>query len=232
MMAFDNLPRAIATFLHEAGKRDIPAVFAMFAPDAVLVDKGAEFRGDAIREWNERFFLKEERTAHPINVERRGSKTVLTVMIRGNHGQIGASSRQQNWEFAVSDGKISRLTIDPVKSPELPAPVAAYVLAVNTFDLEALLDTFAEDALVNDQLREYWGSAAVRAWAAREMIGERVTMYVVKAVAHHGNAVVTANVDGDFDKRGLPNPLVVSFYFSIHREKIVQLIVLRNEPDV
>lgn len=231
-MAFDNLPRAIATFLHEAGKRDVLAAFATFAPDAVLVDRGAEFRGDAIREWNERFFLKEDRTAHPINVARRGSKTVLTVMIRENRDQIGASSLQQDWEFAISDGKISRLTIAAAKSPELPAPIAAYVQAANTFDLEALLDTFADDALVNDQLREYWGSAAVRAWAARDIIGERVTMHVVKAVANYGNAVVTANVDGDFDKRGLPNPLVVSFYFSMHREKIIQLIILRNEPDV
>jgi hypothetical protein len=37
-------------------------------------------------------------------------------------------------------------------------------------------------------------------------------------------------VDGDYDKRGLPDPLVLAFYFSVHREKVVQLIILRNEP--
>ena len=38
-----------------------------------------------------------------------------------------------------------------------PTLVAAYVEATNSFDLEQLMATFAEDALVNDQLRGYWG---------------------------------------------------------------------------
>jgi hypothetical protein len=37
-------------------------------------------------------------------------------------------------------------------------------------------------------------------------------------------------VDGDYDKRGLPDPLLLVFYFSIHLERLVQLIILRNEP--
>jgi hypothetical protein len=32
--------------------------------------------------------------------------------------------------------------------------------ATNSFDLEQLMATFAEDALVNDQLRDYWGKPA------------------------------------------------------------------------
>src|SRR6202795_2336084 len=42
----------------------------------------------------------------------------------------------------------------------LPRPVVAYVAATNAFDLDRLLATFADDALVNDQLRDYWGKAA------------------------------------------------------------------------
>lgn len=57
-------------------------------------------------------------------------------------------------------------------------------------------------------------------------------MYVVTAVEHYGHAIVTAHVDGDYDKRGLPDPLAVTFYFSIHGNKIIQLIILRNEPDI
>jgi hypothetical protein len=40
----------------------------------------------------------------------------------------------------------------------LSPPVAAYVEATNNFDLERLLALFADDALVNDQLRDCWGS--------------------------------------------------------------------------
>jgi hypothetical protein len=37
---------------------------------------------------------------------------------------------------------------------ELPPLVAAFVEATNSFDLDRLMVTFADDALVNDQLRD------------------------------------------------------------------------------
>lgn len=111
---------------------------------------------------------------------------------------------------------------------ELPPAVAAYVRATNLGDLDALLATFVDDALVNDQLYDYWGKEAITAWAARDIIGERLTLNVVNTVQHYGNSIVTAHVDGLFDKRGLPNPLVLAFYFSSYENKIVQLIILRN----
>lgn len=41
------------------------------------------------------------------------------------------------------------------------APVLAdYIAAVNAFDTDAIVATFAEDALVNDAHRESWGRAA------------------------------------------------------------------------
>jgi hypothetical protein len=58
-----------------------------------------------------------------------------------------------------------------VPPPALPPLVAAYVQATNSFDLDGLLATFADDALVNDQLRDYWGKPAIREWAARDIIG-------------------------------------------------------------
>ena len=114
----------------------------------------------------------------------------------------------------------------------LPPLVARFVEATNSFDLERLLATFADDALVNDQLRDYWGKAAIRDWAERDIIGERLTIAVTKIVSHYGNFIVTANVDGNFDKRGLPDPLVLAFYFTSHHELIVQLIILRNRGDI
>ena len=114
----------------------------------------------------------------------------------------------------------------------LPPLVARFVEATNSFDLERLLATFADDALVNDQLRDYWGKAAIRDWAERDIIDDRLTIAVTKIVNHYGNFIVTANVDGNFDKRGLPDPLVLAFYFTPHHELIVQLIILRNRRDI
>lgn len=117
-------------------------------------------------------------------------------------------------------------------STALPALVAAYVEATNGFDLERLLACFADDALVNDQLRDYWGKPAIREWAERDIIGESLTMDVTEVIEHYGNVIVTANVDGKYDKRGMPDPLVLAFYFTPHGNRIVQLIILRNRFDI
>src|SRR4051794_36464443 len=110
----------------------------------------------------------------------------------------------------------------------LPAPVAAYIAATNAFHVDALIACFAEGALVNDQLREYWGIDAIKAWAEREIVGARVTMKVLKFVEHFGDVIVTANVDGDYDKTGLPGPLVLAFFFVWRANKIPRLITQNN----
>jgi hypothetical protein len=114
----------------------------------------------------------------------------------------------------------------------LPPPIIAYVEATNSFDLEGLVATFVGDALVNDQLRDYWGKPAIREWASRDIIGKSLTMDVTTVVEHYGTFIVTANVRGKFDMRGLPDPLVHAFYFAPHGDRIVQLIILRNRYDV
>jgi hypothetical protein len=115
---------------------------------------------------------------------------------------------------------------------QLPPLVAAFVEATNSFDLDRLMVTFADDALVNDQLRDYWGKAAIRRWAERDIIGEKLTIAVTKVVKHYDSFVVTAEINGNFDKRGLPDPLVLAFYFTTHDDLIVQLIILRNRRDI
>jgi hypothetical protein len=52
--------------------------------------------------------------------------------------------------------------------------------------------TFAEDTLVNNQLRDYWGEPTIREWAKRDIIGERLTMNVTKVIKHCGNFTVSA----------------------------------------
>lgn len=112
---------------------------------------------------------------------------------------------------------------------QLPPAVAAFVRATNLGNLDGMLAPFVDDALVNDQLRDYWGKEAIAAWAARDVIGERLTLEVVASMEHYGHSIVTAHVDGLFDKRGLPDPLVLVFYFSSYDNRIVQLIILRNQ---
>jgi hypothetical protein len=111
----------------------------------------------------------------------------------------------------------------------LPELIAAYIAAHNRADTDAFIATFSADALLNDVQREFVGHDAIRAWAAREIFGDRVTMQVRQAFRNHRDIVVHARIDGDFDKSKLPDPLILSYYFAIDANKITQLIILRNK---
>ena len=115
-------------------------------------------------------------------------------------------------------------------SIELSGVLAEHVAAVNAFDLDAIMATFAPDALVNDARREFWGADAIRRWAAREMVGDRVTIEVTEAAEHHGQVVLRGRYDGNFDKSALPDELILTNYVTIRDGKIVSLIVIRTVP--
>jgi limonene-1,2-epoxide hydrolase len=111
-----------------------------------------------------------------------------------------------------------------------PAVVAEYLAAVNAFDLDAMVATFAPDAYVNDVRREIRGTDAIRRWAAKEMVGDRVTMEPLEVVDHHGDTIVRSRYDGTYDKTNLPDELIMSDYFSVRDGRIVSLTVIRNQP--
>jgi hypothetical protein len=115
-------------------------------------------------------------------------------------------------------------------STELPVVVAEHLAAVNAFDTDAIVATFAPDAYVNDNRREIWGTEAIRAFVAREFVGDRVTMEVREVIDHYGDIIVRARYDGTYDKSNLPDELVMTSYFGIRGKKITSLTVIFNQP--
>ena len=113
---------------------------------------------------------------------------------------------------------------------ELPGVVAAHIKAVNAFDTDAIVATFAEDAYVNDNRREIAGIKAIRKWVEKEIVGDKVTMDVRETIDHHGDTIVRAAYDGEYDKTNLPSELIMSNYFSVRDGKIVSLAVIYNQP--
>ena len=97
-------------------------------------------------------------------------------------------------------------------------------------DRDALIGWFADDALLNDARREFRGKDAIRAWLDRELIADKVTMEPAGAVEHYGDVAVTAVMDGLYDKTGLPDPLILTHYFTVRDDRIIRLFVIRNEP--
>jgi ketosteroid isomerase-like protein len=112
---------------------------------------------------------------------------------------------------------------------DLPPVVARHLAACNGHDIDAWMATFDPDALVNDVQREFAGAEAIRAFAAKEIFGDRVTFTPLRAEDRHGDITVHARTDGTYDKTGLPDPLILSLYFSVREDRITQLIIIHNK---
>ena len=117
-----------------------------------------------------------------------------------------------------------------MQTTELSGVVAAHVAAVNAFDVDAVVATFAPDAYVNDARREINGVDAIRAWVAKEMVGDHVTLDVREVIDHYGDTIVRARYDGTYDKTNLPDELVMTSYFGIRDGKITSLTGIFNQP--
>jgi hypothetical protein len=113
---------------------------------------------------------------------------------------------------------------------DMPSPVRDYFSAMNAFDSNGMIAPFADDGMVNDIQREFWGPESIKRWAERESVGDKVVWKTFTAgIDHHGDYIVSAEVDGEYDKTGLPDPLVLTFYFSLADEKITRLIIIGNK---
>jgi hypothetical protein len=115
--------------------------------------------------------------------------------------------------------------------------IASFLLALNNADAGAMAALFRDDALVNDQLRDFWGRPAIEAWIAREVIADNLRIEVLQMSQHYRVTTVVGAVTGTFDSRGLPNPLVVNLHFSMFNGQIARLFMLLNRqvdtfPDV
>ncbi|MCU1422257.1 MAG: hypothetical protein JWN36_1908 [Microbacteriaceae bacterium] len=115
-------------------------------------------------------------------------------------------------------------------STELTGVIAEHIRAVNAFDVDAVAATFAHDAYVNDNRREFVGIDAIRRWIEKEIVGDSVTIDVTEVVDHYGDTIVRGRYDGTYDKTNLPDGLVLSNYFSVRDGKIVSLVVIFNQP--
>jgi hypothetical protein len=118
----------------------------------------------------------------------------------------------------------------PIQPTELTGVVAEHIAAVNAQDIDAATATFAPDAYVNDNRREFVGIDAIRRWITKEMVGDKVTIDVREVLDHHGDIIVRGAYDGTFDRTNLPDEIILTNYFSVRDGKIVSLVVIFNRP--
>ncbi len=111
-----------------------------------------------------------------------------------------------------------------------PGVIADHVAAVDAHDTDVIMATFARDAYINDNRREFVGADAIRRFVEREIVGDNVTMDVREVIAHYGDTIVRAAYEGDFDKTNLPDEVILTNYFSVRDGEIVSLVTIFNQP--
>jgi hypothetical protein len=174
-------------------------------------------------------FISVRVRVHSLHTEERDGHTVLTVAVAvdGDYAAYGVTEPSRfDWIIKLGDGRISSLNMVERPLSDLPKTVASFVKAMNMYDLDRTLATFAQDANVNDNPRDFWGRSAVREWLAREIIGEKVTMFVTESRVHTGRCFVLSRVTGAYDKTGLPDPLTLRFCFCLDEAGLISQLVI------
>ena len=82
-------------------------------------------------------------------------------------------------------------------SPDLPAPVARAIAAVNAEDTDAFLSQFSADGWIDDNGRRFTGHDEMRAWSDRELIGAHTRFEVTGAEPAHAGVAVDIEVASD-----------------------------------
>ena len=80
-----------------------------------------------------------------------------------------------------------------------------------------------ENATVNDAGREFRGLAAIKKWSDREIMDAQVRLDVLDVAQSNDEVTVTTKVDGNFDRTGLPDPVIISHHITAAGDKIVGL---------
>ena len=114
-------------------------------------------------------------------------------------------------------------------STTLPPVIQSFIKATNAHDSNAFIACFAKDAMVNDFARNFWGVDAIKSWSDKEMIGDKVTFGIDAVVNHHGDFIITALTDGNYDKSKSPDPTYLDYFFTVEDDKIVKMIVIKNK---
>lgn len=106
--------------------------------------------------------------------------------------------------------------------------VEGFIAGINDRRIQDVLNAFLSGAVVNDQLVEYEGHDAIAVWLRKDIFDQNARIVAVQHRVRPTGVVSTVEMTGDFDGLGLPEPLILSCYFSISNGSVDQLIILRK----
>jgi len=107
----------------------------------------------------------------------------------------------------------------------MPYPVKVFFTATNNSDPETYIRAFHKDAILLDAGHEWKGIDAIKVWSDKDVFAANVRYEIVNTVRSGDKIMVTAQVDGDYDKTNLPDPLLLDHHFTVRDDKISELVI-------
>ncbi|WP_194819914.1 nuclear transport factor 2 family protein [Nocardia sp. XZ_19_385] len=104
-------------------------------------------------------------------------------------------------------------------SQQLPHAVQQLIDATNAGKIDAFLDGFTADGVVDDWGREFRGPEAIRGWSDGEFLGKQVTLEVTDVATAEPETTVQAQVGGN----GFNGPS--TFIFTTDDDKISRMTI-------
>lgn len=102
---------------------------------------------------------------------------------------------------------------------DLPQPIATYIAAENRRDTEALVECFAEHAVVRDEGKTIEGLAAIKRWKAETSKKYQHTVEPLALTQKGDKTIVTNRLTGNFPG----SPIELQFAFRLEGNKIASL---------
>ena len=108
---------------------------------------------------------------------------------------------------------------------QMPEVINNFITCSNKPDPVGFVDCFAEDAVVIDEGKMRRGKDAIKNWSDKNHFSANVTLEPLEVTEDEKEVTVTCKLDGDYDKTGLPDPLLLDFNFQIKDNKITYLSI-------
>ena len=103
----------------------------------------------------------------------------------------------------------------------LPAIIARYIEASNAHGVEAIVDCFADDAVVRDENAMQQGKSEIRRWVTETIEKYKFQFKPLSADEREAETILNVEVSGSFPG----SPVALDYHFTIANDKIQSLII-------
>ena len=103
----------------------------------------------------------------------------------------------------------------------LPPLIQDYITASNAHDVEAIVDCFADDAVVRDENAIQQGKAEIRRWATETIEKYKFQFKPLSADERDAKTILSMEISGSFPG----SPITLDYHFTIANNRIQSLII-------